>query len=131
MKPHGTVEVTRLPHRIEPNPSRVITRYFEADEAKSRRRIDRVLSLDDGEAARLLEVLRRDYVDQHADIETVWRNHFERVEEYIPSGAAKSLDDARRDLIGAYFTMEYAIESAALFNPSMVPTADQAGLAEG
>jgi predicted GH43/DUF377 family glycosyl hydrolase len=131
LKPHGTVHVTRLPHRIEPNPSRVITRYFEADEAKSRRRIDRVLSLDDGEVARLLEVLRHDYVGQHADIETVWRNHFERVEAYIPPATVKSLDDTRRILIGAYFTMEYAIESAALFNPSMVPTADQSGLPDG
>jgi len=31
------------------------------------------------------------------------------------------LEMKRRLLIGAYFTMEYAIESAALFNPSMVP----------
>ena len=34
-------------------------------------------------------------------------------------------------LIGAYFTQEYALESAALFNPSMVWHPDQSGLAEG
>jgi len=34
-------------------------------------------------------------------------------------------------LIGAYFTMEYAFESAALFNPSMVPARDQAGVPSG
>ncbi len=31
----------------------------------------------------------------------------------------------------AYFTHEYSIESAALFNPSIVPHPDQSGLAEG
>jgi len=34
-------------------------------------------------------------------------------------------------LIGAYFTHEYSIESAAFFNPSMVEDPDQANLQEG
>ena len=34
-------------------------------------------------------------------------------------------------LIGSYFTQEYALESAALFNPSMVWHPDQSGLAPG
>jgi predicted GH43/DUF377 family glycosyl hydrolase len=34
-------------------------------------------------------------------------------------------------LIGAYFTMEYSVESAALFNPSIVPHPDQSNLPEG
>jgi predicted GH43/DUF377 family glycosyl hydrolase len=109
----------------------VITRYFDADEAKSRRRIQRVLTLDDREVRRLLDGLLMDYEGQHADIEIVWRGHFERVEALIPSGTASKLDNDRRALIGAYFTMEYAIESAALFNPSIVPTANQSGLQEG
>ncbi|MHC4553163.1 MAG: glycoside hydrolase family 130 protein, partial [Planctomycetota bacterium] len=36
-----------------------------------------------------------------------------------------------RMLIGAYFSMEYAFESAALFNPSMVPSFDQENVSEG
>ena len=34
-------------------------------------------------------------------------------------------------MIGAYFTQEYALESAALFNPSIVWHPDQSGLAAG
>ena len=41
------------------------------------------------------------------------------------------LSDAKRALIGAYFTKEYAIESAALFNPSIVPHPDQSHLNKG
>jgi predicted GH43/DUF377 family glycosyl hydrolase len=131
LKPIGSVELKRLPHRIHPNPNRVITRFFGADERKARRRIDRVLTLRDDEVARLLDDLRRDYLDQHHDIERIWLEHFEHVEAFCPAGAAETLDENRRLLVGAYFTMEYAIESAALFNPSMVPTADQSGIAEG
>ena len=41
------------------------------------------------------------------------------------------LSDAQRFLIGAYFTKEYSIESAALFNPSIVPHPDQSHLKKG
>ena len=41
------------------------------------------------------------------------------------------LNESRQLLIGAYFTMEYSVESAALFNPSMVPARNQGGLPEG
>ena len=41
------------------------------------------------------------------------------------------LSDVQRALIGAYFTKEYAIESAALFNPSIVPHPDQSHLDKG
>jgi hypothetical protein len=34
-------------------------------------------------------------------------------------------------LIGAHFTHEYSPESAALFNPSIVPHPDQSGLSKG
>jgi hypothetical protein len=41
------------------------------------------------------------------------------------------LSDVQKALIGAYFTMEYSIESAALFNPSIVPHPDQRHLKKG
>ena len=37
----------------------------------------------------------------------------------------------RQMLIGAYFTHEYSPESAALFNPSIVPHPDQTGMPKG
>ena len=36
-----------------------------------------------------------------------------------------------RSLLGAYFTMEYTLEAAALFNPSIVPHPDQTGAPPG
>jgi predicted GH43/DUF377 family glycosyl hydrolase len=59
----------------------------------------------------------------------VLADHYERVAER--AGRTVDADSTRRLLIGAYFTMEYAFESAALFNPSMVPSVDQSEAPEG
>ena len=48
---------------------------------------------------------------------------------YLEPGAQPSPE--RQMLIGAYFTHEYSPESAALFNPSIVPHPDQSGLPKG
>ena len=47
-----------------------------------------------------------------------------------PRSAPRCLP-TRRLLIGAYFTHEYSVEAAALFNPSIVLAPDQSGLASG
>ena len=49
--------------------------------------------------------------------------------DYIPREAV--LSETKMALIGACFTMEYAIESAALFNPSIVLHPDQSHLKKG
>ena len=54
---------------------------------------------------------------------------FEQVRSHLLTD--RPLSDNRRMLIGSYFTQEYALESAALFNPSMVWHPDQSGLPEG
>ncbi len=62
------IEVTQLPHRIEPDPSRVIPRFFGADEAKTRRTIERVMSLSAEQVTAILRDLERDFSAQHSDI---------------------------------------------------------------
>src|SRR4029079_14233260 len=46
-------------------------------------------------------------------------------------GASSDLPEATRLLVGAYFTHEFSIEGAALFNPSIVLHPDQEGLSPG
>ncbi len=52
-----------------------------------------------------------------------------KLRELVPAHAEFSAQ--RKLLIGAYFLAEYALESAALFSPSMVQHPDQTGLPEG
>src|SRR6187200_2256035 len=94
------VHVHRLPHRITPDPSRMITRFFAASEEANRMRIERVLTLPAAEAQEILAELKRRYGVRHSDIDAIWMESFERVAAIAPPGAA--MDDERRMLIGAY-----------------------------
>jgi predicted GH43/DUF377 family glycosyl hydrolase len=70
-----------------------------------------------------------DFSGRHEDIEGIFQRHLNKVKCLLPLDV--TLSDIQRTLIGAYFTKEYAIESAALFNPSVVPHPDQSGLDKG
>ena len=107
----------------------MITRFFAAGEEANRGRIERVLTLPAAKAQEILVDLKGRYGVRHPDIEEIWMESFERVAALVPPGAA--MDNKRRMLIGAYFTMEYAVEGAALFNPSIVPAINQTGLPPG
>src|SRR4051794_36742519 len=112
-----TVHVTRLPIQLLPDPRRVITRLFIPGEVnRIRDIINRLLAIPESDVEALLANLESNFGLMHPDIDDVFSEHFEIVKRYIPSEAHVS--ESRRRLIGACFTMEYAIESAALFNPS-------------
>ena len=55
--------------------------------------------------------------------------NYQRISAYIPEPAA--LSEERKLLLGSCFTMEYSIESAALFNPSIVIYPKQNNLQKG
>lgn len=127
---NSSFHVTRLPQRLDPDPARVICRFFRpGDEARIRAILGRIMALDDTAVQWILTQIKTNFGPKHPNIDDVLIEHFEKVREFLPPESA--VDAQRRLLIGAYFTMEYAIESAALFNPSMVPSFDQEGLPEG
>ena len=125
------VAVKRLPHRIEPDPRRTIARFFNpGGDPRAKGIIERVISLPESEALELL--LRRveaEFGTKHRNIREIFLEHYQAVREFVPP--TTEVSEARQLLIGAYFTMEYSVESAALFNPSMVPARNQSGLPEG
>lgn len=124
------VQVQRLQLRIEPDPRRVISRFFSADELQTRRRIARVVALSEEAVDSILSELISQYSGGHNDISSVWQEHFQRVEVMLPEDCPP-LSPTRQQLIGAYFTMDFALEAAALFNPSIVEMLDQHGLQPG
>src|SRR5262245_25230580 len=119
-----TVQVKRLPIQLEPDASRVIPRFFAVgEEQRIRAILGRVLALPEETVATLLMKLEKDFLPMHANIDDIFCEHYAAVEQHIPSQVTMS--EERQRFIGACFTMEYAIESAALFNPSLVPAIDQ------
>jgi len=75
----------------------------------------------------------RDYSMRHRNISKIFENHFKKIAHLISQMDMDpdSIDDSKRMLIGSYFTMEYSIESAAFFNPSIIEHPDQKELGPG
>lgn len=121
--------------RLYPDAARVITRLFvpgeELPEGTSRGRavIDRVLGLDQHEVAAALADITARFTTRHRDFPGIVRENF-AVATHGRTDLA-GLGEDRRTLIGAYFTMEYAVEAAAVCNPSMVAHPDQSGMSPG
>lgn len=91
--------------------------------------LERILALSDAEATPLLAGLLEDFGSRHCDYQAVLERSFERVAHHLDAEQKPSAE--RRLLIGAYFTHEFSIEAAALFDPSVVPAPDQSGVQRG
>jgi predicted GH43/DUF377 family glycosyl hydrolase len=132
MKPkkRQKLKVDRKAIKIVGDTSRVITcLHIPDDKYRIPKIIQRIMSLPDTAAKKLIAQIMTDFSGRHEDIEHIFERHLNEVKGYLPRDAI--LSDAKRALIGAYFTKEYAIESAALFNPSIVPHPDQSHLNKG
>jgi predicted GH43/DUF377 family glycosyl hydrolase len=110
--------------------SRVITKPFiPGGPDRIRDVINRVLTLSEIDVEQILEGLKRNFEGRHKDIWEVFRENFEQVRHFVPQ--EQTLTDNKCLLIGSYFTHEFSIQSAAFFNPSIVPHPDQSGLKPG
>ena len=114
-----TPQARRKPIVITANIGRVITRpYLPPNEERIRNIINRVLDLDENEACTLLETVMHDFSPRHRYFRETLEKNFTRVACHVPDSS--TLTEQRQLLIGSYFTAEYSVEAAALFNPSMV-----------
>ena len=139
MAPTPPLTFERLPVTLSPNPGRVILRPFlpapeprahhPADLPRVARIVAHILALPEASCAELAQALCADFGARHRDLTTKLLAHGAAVATSVPAGPP--LSEARRLLIGGYFSHEYAFEAAALFNPSIVPHPDQSGTAEG
>jgi predicted GH43/DUF377 family glycosyl hydrolase len=126
----GDMDVKRSEIIIKPNIRRVLFRPFEPEDAgRVLKIIARVMELSDGEVETLLNQVRAEFHGRHHRLDRFFLRRFEAVRQHLLTD--RELTDSRKLLIGAYFTQEYALESAALFNPSMVRHPNQAGLPKG
>jgi len=122
--------VQRRPTLLNAESSRVITRpHIPGDKDRTKALIDRVAKLSDEDVQHLLDAVIQDFSGRHRNFREVLQRNFDRIAEHIPQGL--SLSPEQQLLLGAYFTAEYSVEAAALFNPSIVPHPDQKGVGKG
>jgi predicted GH43/DUF377 family glycosyl hydrolase len=115
---------------LRPDPSRVLLRQFDPGNAQRMSGIvKRIMAMPEAQVGPLLKQVSADFAQRHRNLPQRFLDRFEDLEELLPEGAA--ITEQRRLLIGSYFLLEYSLESAALFSPSMVPHPDQTNLPAG
>jgi predicted GH43/DUF377 family glycosyl hydrolase len=119
---------TRLTKKIGPKPVRIILQYFNpGNEQRILNVIQRVLSIPEHETANQLERIMRDFSFRHLNFKYKLLDNYRQIEKFVK----EDISNDSKLLLGAYFSKEYSIEAAALFNPSIIAHPDQRFLKPG
>ncbi len=121
------VNVIRKDSKFLPDPSRVIARFFNISDERSKYVITNVLAMSESEVYTTLNQVLRGYSRRHRNISMIFETHFNKLHYLFDELGIKpgNVNQSHKLLIGSYFTGEYSIESAAFFNPSIVEDPDQ------
>ena len=145
------INVKRSHVTLRPDPTRVLLRPFHLmSDQRAITICAEVAALPEGEVRALLEQMLAEFGERHLKIREFFRRRFEEVRPYLLTDlrvgeffrrrsddvspgllTGESLSEERKLLLGGYFSHEYSIEAAALFNPSIVLHPDQSGITPG
>ncbi len=124
------MDVRRSDVVLKPNHARVLFRPFHFhDDQRAIKIVARLMSLTERQTSELVNEVLRDFKGRHQKAQDFFLLRFEDVKRHLLTD--QEVSEKRKVLIGAYFTQEYSLESAALFNPSLVWHPSQRGLAPG
>ncbi len=124
------VTVIRKKFIFSPDPSRVIARFLQVNDERAADIIRQVLAMPENDVNIAMSQLLRGFARRHRNISRIFENNFARMAPIFDKIEVneEDLSVTQKALIGSYFTMEYSIESAAFFNPSIMEDPDQSGL---
>jgi len=128
------MNVNRSNIQIKANPKRVIINFLDLgintnNVKRAKRLIDSILSIPENELNALYEEIKKNFEFRHRDFEHYIKLNFKNIQSELPNNV--EISELRSLVLGAYFSKEYSIQSAALFNPSMVAHPNQKELKEG
>src|SRR5213594_2426508 len=124
------INVKRTAVTLNPDRSRVLIRAFRlAGDHRVVNICARVMALPEEQVRSLLDQVLAEFAGRHQQIRDLFMARYERVQRSLLTN--QRISEERKLLICSYFTNEYALEAAALFNPSAVPHPDQTGLEPG
>ncbi|MHA4741443.1 glycoside hydrolase family 130 protein [Dyadobacter sp. MSC1_007] len=128
-----SVHIFRKEITFQPDSSRVIARFHYSGDERSKQLIVLILNLSEKQQQQELSNVFRKYAKRHRSIIKIFERHFQRLSAVlnVMEIDPHSLHTDQKLLIGAYFTMEYSIEAAAFFNPSIVEDPDQSRTGPG
>ena len=124
------INVKRTDVILRPDPSRVLLRPFTpGDLPRLQRIVTGIMAVPESDVGPLLDAVSSKFSARHQQISKLFKERFEQLRDMLSIGQEPSAQ--RQLLIGSYFVSEFAVESAALFNPSMIVDPDQQGLPAG
>jgi predicted GH43/DUF377 family glycosyl hydrolase len=123
------ITINRLNIKIEPDATRVLIRPFIPSPERVVKIMARIAAQPESDVKEHLAKIFADFSGRHIEVEQTFIRRYQDVQHLNFTDAEPS--DDRKLLIGSYLTSEYSLESAALFNPSMVPHPDQSSLEDG
>ncbi len=124
---------------LRPDPARVVVRPFKpaieprdlnpTDKTRADHIVERVLSLDSAAVSSQLADVLENFLGRHRNLLDRFEARAREMEAAFSGHAPFTRE--QRQLVGAYFLLEYSFEAAALFNPSIVSHPDQSGAPPG
>lgn len=124
------IEYRRHDLLLLPQSKRVILKPFIPHEAyQLSAALSRVLELPEGRVKSELDILMYNFAGRHRELRSRLLSHYDMVVARIVNPRIPTLE--HKLLVGALVSGEYALESAALFNPSIVSHPDQQGVSDG
>lgn len=122
--------VQRMKKIFNANPNKVVLQYLDVGRHdRIKNIIDRINLLTKDEIREKLAEYKRDFGPRHQFFNDILLENYSNIKSFI--AAPEKLSDDKKLLLGAYFSKEYSIEAASLFNPSIVQHPDQSLLKTG
>lgn len=118
---------------FRPKLDRVLARRFNLSPERSVKIVKRVMLMSEEDKTLLITQILRNYARRHRSVLHVLERNYNLMEPTLKELKIDKtkLSNVDKMLIGSYFTMEYSIEAAAYFNPSIVLSPDQSQTQEG
>lgn len=124
------LNIKRLNKKFQPDHSRVIIKpHIPQSKERVEKIIMRVLSLPEEKVEQILNKVLLSFSNRHKNIWVAFEKNYSEIKNHIPTNVEISTN--RKALLGAYFSLEYSIQAAAFFNPSIIAHPDQSDLEEG
>ena len=125
------MKINKSSIRLFASPAAVINQYLHLPGPdRITQTIERVEKLSETDVQAILKEVVQEFSGRHRNIEEVWFENFQKATGSY-SGNTSRYSRERKLLTGSFFTKEYSIQAAALFNPSIVPHPDQSGTRAG
>lgn len=131
--------ITHCDLLLTPDASKVVIRPFEiaveprdsnpVQLSRAKRIVGAVLDMPERSVAMELAFVLEDFAERHTETRAFFEARCESIMVLLRLN--EEVSPARRQLIGAYFSLEYAYAAAAIMNPSVVKHPDQKGMKRG